>query len=105
MRDVAFKLNLIVGEPFAQKYPKLVLQTKLIVNIYRTVANGLSKCSYVMVQFHFKRPNVQGEGREPLCGEASLSTAVLAINSAEVGLMESRTVASALLTRKALAER
>lgn len=48
--------------------------------------------------------NVQGEGREPLCGEASLSTEVL-VAYFSVGSTKSRTVTSVPLTRKAFAER
>ena len=48
--------------------------------------------------------NVQGEGREPLCGEASLSTEVLAQHAASYGSNKSRTVTSALLIMNVVAE-
>jgi len=47
--------------------------------------------------------NVQGDGRVPLCAEASLST-VFAQHSASFGFDKSRTVTSALLTIKAFEE-
>ena len=47
--------------------------------------------------------NVQGDGRAPLCGEASRST-MLAQHSASSGFDKSRTVTSALLTVKAFEE-
>ena len=52
----------------------------------------------------YERTNVQGEGREPLCGEASLSTEVLAQHAASYGSNKSRTVTSALLIMNVVAE-